>query len=225
MLMRRCLRSFLVGAAITAALVFSGCEGENTEVIEPPDCAGVTDIDQLAQCITRDYSTRTERIAAAFLWVRDSFPYELTYHDCKPPARTLADGNGDCCDKATLLAALLYKLGEPSYYIFITCEPTCSHMMLAVEATDHEAAEMSRLTGGQSHWKRAHHGSLRLAIVDATTPNVGYIGYLADDYYVSTGETSWQWTYYTTIEPTWQDPDVLYARRPVRGVCLVGDSR
>jgi hypothetical protein len=180
-----------------------------TPDFQPPQIRGVTDAAQLAQGLTSGYATRTEKMAAIYLWVRDELAYVASGEVAKLPVTTLTDGNGDCLDKIQLMAAMLHTIGEESWLIHIA-EPSVAHAVLGIQVTDEEATEMSILTGGNGQWYTASYDGRKLLIVDPTTPNVGYIGWLSKDYRSSSSSSSWRWPYPVTFTAAWQNPAVVH---------------
>jgi Transglutaminase-like superfamily len=64
--------------------------------------------------------SESDRIAAAYAFVRDEIPFGYNASDDLPASRLLADGYGQCNTKATLLMALLRAVGIPCRAHFFT---------------------------------------------------------------------------------------------------------
>ncbi len=70
------------------------------------------------------------------LWrfVRDQIRYVRDVHGVETvqtPERTLQIGQGDCDDKATLLAAMLESIGHPARYVALAFQPSnFSHVLV-----------------------------------------------------------------------------------------------
>lgn len=168
---------------------------------------GLRDPTALSRAVVSGLTRRTDKIAALFTWVKDAIVYEASAYYVKDVEKTatetLTDGTGDCADKATLLAALLARMGEESYFIHIECMPQrpMNHRVLGIQTTESERREMSQLTGGRGAWKTTNYQGLALDLMDTVGGAGAYIGWVSDDYTSSSGATSWQWRYPTRVWP------------------------
>lgn len=79
---------------------------------------------QTALCIVQRLAPKDYRAEAEALhnWVRDCIRYVRDVYDVETiatPKKTLEIGQGDCDDKATLLAAMLLSIGHPARFVAI----------------------------------------------------------------------------------------------------------
>lgn len=97
---------------------------------------------QLAHQLTahvgeKDWATEA---AALFFYVRDEIRYTLDSNGAEvlqTPERLLSTRQGDCDDKATLLAALLEAKGHPARFVAVGFEPgVLSHVLVETKIGD-----------------------------------------------------------------------------------------
>lgn len=93
------------------------------------DGSSTYEIRHLATEITRDVPSKapTLELAAIYRWVRDHIRYRYDPLECEwlqAPARTVAEGAGDCDDMTILIAALAGALGHPWRFRTVGATPS-----------------------------------------------------------------------------------------------------
>jgi transglutaminase-like putative cysteine protease len=97
---------------------------------------------QLAQQLTSGIPEKawTQQVVALHRFVRDSIRYTLDTNDIevlRTPQRLLADGQGDCDDKATLLATLLEAIGHPARFVAVGFQPgVLEHVLVETKVAE-----------------------------------------------------------------------------------------
>jgi len=94
------------------------------------------EIRSLATKITRAVASKDVRgeLAAIYVWVRDNIRYRFDpvgLEWIQAPARTLAEGAGDCDDLATLIAALVQALGHRARFQTVGPSPNAQEHVYA----------------------------------------------------------------------------------------------
>lgn len=84
---------------------------------------------------------------------------------------TVWNGSGDCADQSRLLCALLYSIGEKTYYA-----DTEDHRFVMINCTVPEAQSMSRMTGGKGRFSYWTINDNMLVPMD-TTYSGSYVGW------------------------------------------------